>query len=87
MRSWRLGNEYCDIAGFCKSAKFEEIEKQNFNLSPGRYAGAEKSIEDTEEFEQKIKRLVTNYEDIKEASVLIDQEIMRSMNTLGFSKT
>jgi type I restriction enzyme M protein len=33
--------KYEDIAGFCKSAKLEEIEKHNFILTPGRYVGIE----------------------------------------------
>ena len=37
--SWRKGNTYKDEIGFCKSSKIDEIEKNNFILTPGRYVG------------------------------------------------
>jgi hypothetical protein len=43
-RSWRgevEGGSYEDVKGFCRSATLDEIEEFGFNLSPGRYVGAE----------------------------------------------
>ena len=37
--SWRTGEGYEDIEGYCKSSTTEEIEKNNFILTPGRYVG------------------------------------------------
>ena len=37
--SWRTGEGYEDIEGYCKSSTTEEIEKNNFVLTPGRYVG------------------------------------------------
>ena len=37
--SWRKGNNYKDEIGFCKSSTIDEIEKNNFILTPGRYVG------------------------------------------------
>ena len=38
--AWRgKGLKYKDIDGFCKSAKIDEIRKQNHILTPGRYVG------------------------------------------------
>lgn len=56
--AWRgEGGNYEDIAGFCKSATAEEIEKHGFVLTPGRYVGAEDVEDDGEPFEEKMARL------------------------------
>lgn len=56
--AWRnLDGDYVDVAGFVKSASFEEIEKNNFVLTPGRYVGLEEAELDDEPIEDKIKRL------------------------------
>ena len=40
VRSWRAGDGYQDVAGFCKSSTTDEIQKNGFALTPGRYVGA-----------------------------------------------
>ena len=51
------GAKYEDIAGFCKAATLEEIKKQGYILTPGRYVGTKETEEDFEAFEEKMKRL------------------------------
>src|SRR3989339_491414 len=47
--SWRSKNgKYSDIAGFCKSAKIDEVKKHGYILTPGWYVGAEAQEEDSE---------------------------------------
>ena len=48
---------YADVAGFCKSASREEIEKQGFVLTPGRYVGAEEAEADDVPFEERFAAL------------------------------
>jgi len=58
--SWRgEGGKYKDIQGFCKSVKTEEIKKQGYILTPGRYVGIEEIEEDEESFEEKMKKLTS----------------------------
>lgn len=55
---WRNhGGGYEDIAGFAKAASREEIVKNAFVLTPGRYVGAEEVESDGEPIEEKIERL------------------------------
>ncbi len=83
---WRGENKlkYEDITGFCKSAKLEEVEKNNFILTPGRYVGIQEEAEDYEAFEEKMKRLTAELsEQIKEGQKL-DQEIKKNLESIGF---
>lgn len=51
---------YEDKAGFCKAIKIEEIEKNGWVLTPGRYVGAEEVIDDSTPFEERLSVLKTN---------------------------
>ena len=59
-RAWRGQKEagqYEDIAGFCKSVKLEEIAKNGFVLTPGRYVGIPEEKDDGIPFKRKVKTL------------------------------
>ena len=46
-----------DTKGFCAVVTTEEIAKQDYNLTPGRYVGIEEQQDDGEPFEEKMARL------------------------------
>jgi type I restriction enzyme M protein len=48
---------YEDVAGFVREATLEEIEKNDFILTPGRFVGAAEIQDDGEGFEKKMERL------------------------------
>ncbi len=78
---------YQDIAGFCKSASLEEVEKNGFVLTPGRYVGARKTDVDEEDFETKMRILSQKLSEIKESSENLDVQIQRSLTkTMGALK-
>ncbi|PWL25027.1 MAG: restriction endonuclease subunit M [Altererythrobacter sp. XM-24bin4] len=57
VEAWKSGKGYEDIAGFCKSASLDEIKKNGFVLTPGRYVGATDADDDDETFDDKMLRL------------------------------
>ena len=73
--SWRTGDGYEDIEGYCKSSTTEEIEKNNFVLTPGRYVGFADEEDDVIPFEEKMKQLTNSLneqeEDAKKLNILI----------------
>ncbi|GBQ10201.1 SAM-dependent DNA methyltransferase [Komagataeibacter rhaeticus] len=44
---------YGDIPGFCKSVTLEDVERHGFVLTPGRYVGKKKTVEDSVPFAER----------------------------------
>ena len=78
--------EYEDIPGFCKAAPLEEVRKHGHVLTPGRYVGAELQEEDSEPFEKKMERLVTQLRQQKDEAQRLDAAIEENLTRLGFGR-
>jgi len=86
--SWRKAKEstdYEDVLGFCKSASIDDIRKQEYVLTPGRYVGVETQQEDTELFRDKMMRLVAELGEQQADSARLDEAIRTNLEMLGFS--
>ena len=84
VQSWRNDEDYEDIAGFCYEAKFEEIEKNSFVLTPGRYVGAPEEETDGEPFDEKMNRLVYLLKEQKEEGSKLDVQIAKKLRSIGY---
>lgn len=88
VHAWRgdgeVENPYQDVSGFCYSAKFDEIEKNSFVLTPGRYVGAADQEEDDEPFDQKMKRLTSRLKQQQEEGTKLDQQIAENLRRIGY---
>ena len=82
-QAWRSGEGYEDIAGFSKSASFEEIEKNGFVLTPGRYVGTAPQEDDGEPFEDKMRHLVAQLREQQAGSAKLDTVITKNLKMLG----
>ena len=86
--AWRgdknLDKKYEDIPGFCKAATLQEIRKHGYVLTPGRYVGAEPAPEDTEPFEEKMKRLTAQLREQMAEARRLDRAIAANLKHLGF---
>ncbi len=80
--AWRSGKGYEDIAGFSKSATFEEIERNGFVLTPGRYVGFNKVDEEEEDFFQKTTLLSSDLLSLQDKSKTLDEAIKLSLKKL-----
>jgi len=82
--NWRnTDGKYEDIKGFCKAAKIEEVEKNGFVLTPGRYVGTELVEEDDEVFGEKMKRLTAELNQQFEQSKNLEQKIKANLKKIG----
>jgi type I restriction enzyme M protein len=85
--AWRSkDSKYKDIAGFCKSAKLDEIKKHGYILTPGRYVGTTEVEEDDEVFEVKMEKLTVELNDRFAQSHNLEKEIRENLRKLGFKK-
>jgi len=83
--NWRnIGGKYENVKGFCRAAKTEEVEKNGFVLTPGRYVGSDYVEEDDEAFEEKMKRLTTELSEQFKQSKELEERIKKNLKDIGF---
>ena len=82
-------NAYCDgiledQKGFCAVATTEEIAKQDYILTPGRYVGIEEQEDDGEPFEEKMARLTGELSELFDQSHKLEAEIRQKLGAIGY---
>ena len=70
--------------GFCATITTEEIAKQDYILTPGRYVGIEEQAEDGEPFDEKMTRLTGELAVMFKRSHELEEEIRQRLGALGF---
>ena len=83
VQSWKSGDGYEDVQGFCKSGTLQEVEKNGFVLTPGRYVGASKDEADGDIFSEKFKRLCSLLDEHQEISRELDGKIAHALGSIG----
>lgn len=73
-----------DVKGFCSVATIEDIANQDYILTPGRYVGIEETEDDTEAFEDKMKRLTTELSELFKKSDKLQEEIKMQLSNIGW---
>lgn len=73
-----------DMKGFCAVVTTEEIEKQDYILTPARYVGIAEQEKDNEPFEKKMSRLTTELGELFIRSHQLEIEIKNKLDKLGF---
>lgn len=73
-----------DIKGFCAVATIQDIEKQDFILTAGRYVGIEEQEQDSEPFEDKMNRLTAELSELFNQSHQLENEIKEKLGAIGY---
>lgn len=82
--AWRNPNgEYEDVAGFCKSASLQEVEANNFVLTPGRYVGTEDLEDDGIPFEEKVATITSSLSEQFAKSNELQERIKVNLAKIG----
>ena len=70
--------------GFCAAATTQEIAKQDYILTPGRYVGIEEQESDGEPFEEKMARLTSELSEMFAQSHALENEIRQKLGAIGY---
>jgi len=82
--AWRnINGNYEDIPGFCKAATLEEVEANNFVLTPGRYVGAEDIEDDGIPFDEKVAVITSNLAEQFDKSNELQERIKENLSKIG----
>jgi type I restriction enzyme M protein len=73
-----------DVKGFCATVTTEDIAKQDYILTPGRYVGIEEQEDDGEPFDEKMARLTGELSVMFKRSHELEDEIRKRLGAIGF---
>lgn len=73
-----------DEKGFCAAVATEDIAKQDYILTPGRYVGIADAEEDDEPFEEKMERLTGEIAKCFEESNRLQEQIKKNLEAIGY---
>lgn len=73
-----------DVKGYCAAVSMEDIAKQDYILTPGRYVGIEEQEDDGEPFEEKMARLTGELSEMFKRSHELEGEIRKRLGAIGY---
>ena len=82
--NWRKLKNYEDVLGYSKSATLEDIEKNDFVLTPGRYVGIPAEEDDGIPFEDKMEKLTKELKENFKKEEGFNQEIVKQLEKINF---
>ena len=82
--NFRENNNYSDVIGKHYSATTQEIAKQEYILTPGRYVGVAEEESDGIPFKEKMTNLTNTLKNQFEESARLEVEIKKNLKELGF---
>ena len=86
--SWRSKDwesKYKDVPGLCKSVPLDEVRKNNFVLTPGRFIGFKEEKDDGVVFDDKMKNLTQELKGQMTKGNELDVEIAKNLRSIGYS--
>jgi type I restriction enzyme M protein len=76
--------QYKDLPGFCKSATIEDVRRNNYILTPGRYIDFKEAEEDGQAFEEKMQQLTATLKEQMQKANALDEVIKLNLHKIGF---
>lgn len=73
-----------DEKGFCAVSTTQDIAKQDYILTPGRYVGIEEQEDDGEPFDEKMTRLTSELSAMFKKSHELEEEIRKKLGAIGY---
>jgi type I restriction enzyme M protein len=76
--------EYHEIPGFSKSASLDEIRRNGWILTPGRFVGAEEEADEDEPFEEKMEQFTSELAKQMNEGAVLEAEIKKNLKNVGY---
>lgn len=73
-----------DVKGFCAVADLDEVARQDYILTPGRYVGIEEQADDGEPFEEKMGKLTAELSELFDKSHELETRIRENLEKIGY---
>ena len=70
--------------GYCAIATLEDVAKQDYILTPGRYVGIAEVEDDGEPFQEKMERLTSELSNMFVQSHQLEDEIRKQLKSIGY---
>ena len=85
-RNWCSG-EYQDVEGFCRTVGRDEIVRNSYSLSPGRYIGTEETFsQSAEDFNIRIQNLTSQLSIQLNQGNELEKKLMEQLKALGYAE-
>ena len=81
---YQNNENYENLKGFCYSATTEEIQSNDYVLTPGRFVGVEETEDDGIPFEEKMKKITSELSKQFEESHKLEEEIRKNLKAIGY---
>jgi type I restriction enzyme M protein len=84
--AWRgtIAEDHSDEKGFCAAVSLEDIVKQGYALTPGRFVGAPESEEEGVDFEERMAELTDKLADQFAESNRLTDEVKSALKAIGY---
>ena len=73
-----------DIKGFCAVVTTDDIARQDYILTPGRYVGIKDQEDDGEPYEVKMSRLTSELSEMFARSRELEEDIRKKLESIGY---
>jgi type I restriction enzyme M protein len=83
-RSKEWESRYKDVPGLCKSVSLDEVRKNNFVLTPGRFIELKEEEDDGVAFDEKMKNLTSELKEQITKSKELDEQITKNLSAIGY---
>jgi type I restriction enzyme M protein len=75
---------YKDEPGFCKSINIQEVRKNNYTLTPGRYIDFKQTEDDGESFDEKMRALTAELGSQMAKTKELDEQVKANLAKIGY---
>lgn len=83
VNKWRIGKNYEDIKGFCKSAKTKKIVENNYFLTPARYIDIEDKNEKEDLFDERFLALKNEYLELQNNTDNLSNDLLSILKKIN----